>query len=87
MKILLKCKQLMSYPNAAEKIKGYVNHLDHHLKSALHLAAENEATAIVVELLTNQANFDIRFVIKIKFMNTYSQIVSYETEILVKFCL
>jgi len=67
MKILIESRQIMSYPNPAEKIKGYVNHLDHQRKSALHLAAENEATSIVVELLTNQANFDIRYAIRLMF--------------------
>jgi ankyrin repeat protein len=58
-KMLLECRQLTEHANAAEKIKGYVNHLDKCGKTALHLAAKNEATQIVIELLTNQAEFDI----------------------------
>ena len=61
-KILLECRQITVHPNAAEKIKHYVNHLDKFNKSALHLAAKNEATKIVILLLKNQADFDVRSV-------------------------
>ncbi|OXA57807.1 Transient receptor potential channel pyrexia [Folsomia candida] len=59
VKLLLDCNKIKTHTNAAEHIKRYVNHLDKFGKSPLHLAAKNEATAIVIELLTNRANFDI----------------------------
>lgn len=57
--MLLECHQVTNSSDAAEKMKQYVNHLDKFRKSALHLAAKNEATHIVIELLRHQADFDV----------------------------
>lgn len=63
VKLLLECSKVKTPVNAAEHVKRYVNYLDRRGKSALLLAAKNEATDIVIELLTRQADFDVRLVI------------------------
>ncbi|CAL8143317.1 unnamed protein product [Orchesella dallaii] len=61
VKLLLECNALMvSSQYRAEKLRRFVNSVDYNHETALHLAARNEATMIVKELLVNQADLDIK---------------------------
>lgn len=60
-KLLLECSALqVDAEKRTEKLRRFVNAVDYNNESALHLAAKNEATKIVRELLMNQADLDIR---------------------------
>lgn len=60
-KLLLECSALMvEAEKRTEKLRKFVNATDYNHETALHLAASNEATKIVRELLYNQADLDIK---------------------------
>lgn len=61
VRLLLECSALtVDAEKRTEKLRKFVNAVDHNHETALHLATKNEACKIVRELLLNQADLDIK---------------------------
>ena len=60
VRLLLKCDKIMHTDNVTETVRRFTNIQDSNGETPLHIAAANEATEIVIELLKNQADFNLK---------------------------